>query len=319
VKYAKDLKLFVRVSLVILFFAGLVLYFFGPGIENLFKAKVEIAIKDSQLVKAEAEAKAADAPKPKCPVISDSTMNRAIKTVSEISPPAKDYVSPKKLANMAFADILTKYKEDVMRAVLSDKAFSARILEELEIRSSVQIGIEKCPEIMAKYGQLIGDSMEAKLSNPTLGIPDSINLKKLGVAMVSIESQGDSMAYNRHTTASGLMQLIFTTARELWGKRGKFPTGKAKIQQVLFRPEISVSLGTDHLLRSARLFHGDVKKMLIGYEAGDGKVEARIRHYKGSDKISYVRKVWPVYCYLMSLKDEVPKLPEVTEKILATE
>jgi soluble lytic murein transglycosylase-like protein len=120
------------------------------------------------------------------------------------------------------------------------------------------------------------------------------------VAVAAIESQGDSTAYCRKTTASGLMQLIFSTARQLCRARGiHFPITDKAMRAFLFHPGMSISLGTDHLRNSAIAFHGDVKKMLTGYECGDAIVLARIKNHKGVDNISYVRKVWPVYCYFL--------------------
>jgi Transglycosylase SLT domain len=293
----KSISLIFKLALILLII-GIVLTIFGTKIEkyeNRAKGKAAAVKVIPPRIAGKKETKI-------CPQ-STTMVNDTAKKIAAIPvslpkvsiSPASDYIPPQKLEKMAFENVFQKKREELLEFILGNRWIKKRVREESEIETSVECGIKVYPKIMADYGQMIGDSMMNKLSDPSLGIPPTISLPVLGVAIVSVESQGDKKAKSKKD-AHGLWQVIIPTAHNLCSDlHRRFPSDRRAQVAMLNDPSFSTSLGTSHLLRSARYFHGDVKKMLAGYEIGDGKVEDEIRWYGGIDNIPYVRKVMPVY------------------------
>jgi hypothetical protein len=306
----KSHQVFSTLGLVCFFLFFLVLIF-GPGIEKNLRMKSQMRASVKAAVKAAKNYGALEASIPKHQFLPVDC--KAKDLVAESKVPvnnSSNYVSPEKLAKMALGEILKKHKEEAINAILSDKSLWGRVLEELEIKTAIQIGEEKYPEINEKWGAMITDSMTAKLSDKSLGIPDSISLPALGKSVVGIESQGYLKATSKKK-AKGLWQLMANTAKELYASVGKkFPTDQRSIDALLYNPYISTSLGTSHLLRSAKKQHGNVKRMIVAYECGDGAVDSQIRRYHGIDNVPYLRKVWPVYCWILEHENQKSSAPE---------
>jgi len=235
----------------------------------------------------------------------DSAVSKAVsfaaKSQDSTRLKSSSYVSPKDLAKMALGEILKKHKEETIDAILSDRSLWGRVLEELEIKTALEIGKEKYPEIKEKWGQMISDSMTSKLSGK---FTDAISTPDLGVAFVSIESQGYPKAKSKKN-AKGLWQLMTGSARELCVELGiKFPNDQRRIDELLYNPQFSTCLGTSHLLRSTIKQKGDVKRTIVAYWCGDGGVDTQIKKYGGIDNVPYLRKVWPMYCWILEQNND---------------
>lgn len=115
-------------------------------------------------------------------------------------------------------------------------------------------------------------------------------------ALIRQESAFDRRATSR-VNARGLMQLMPATARELAGKE------KLSIQpQDLWKPEVSVRLGTRYLRQVIDLFDGDLELALAGYNGGPYRIrrwwkqsrdpkDEFIENLRLSESRTYVKRV----------------------------
>ncbi|SGO70005.1 Soluble lytic murein transglycosylase precursor [Mycobacterium tuberculosis] len=82
--------------------------------------------------------------------------------------------------------------------------------------------------------------------------------------MIRQESQFQKLAYNPRTQASGLMQLIPATAREMGAKD-------------IFDPQQNIEAGTKYLAYLLERYNNNVKLALAAYNAGMGNVDKDLK------------------------------------------
>ena len=93
----------------------------------------------------------------------------------------------------------------------------------------------------------------------------------LVAAVIKVESNFRHDAVSR-ANARGVMQIIFSTARDITEKMGLGEIDDDLLMDKLFDPEFNITLGTWYLADLLRTFDGDEAKALAGYNAGRGKV-----------------------------------------------
>jgi len=86
-------------------------------------------------------------------------------------------------------------------------------------------------------------------------------------AVVLAESNGNARAES-HAGALGLMQLMIPTATEMAGR----PQAEPLNREELFEPTLNLELGCRYLAYLGRLFDGDPRRILIAYNAGQGRL-----------------------------------------------
>ena len=121
-------------------------------------------------------------------------------------------------------------------------------------------------------------------------------------AVVYAESKGNAEAISR-AEAYGLMQLKLATASEM--------AGRPLTRDELFDPRLNLDLGCRYLVWLSGRLEGDLRLVLMGYNAGIGNVRKWMRATQDVDRIledhafretrSYVRKV---LAYRETIKEE---------------
>jgi soluble lytic murein transglycosylase len=96
-------------------------------------------------------------------------------------------------------------------------------------------------------------------------------------ALIDVESAWNPRAVS-DKGALGLMQLMPETARH-FGARNPFD------------PEQNIAAGTRYVTTLMREFHGDLRLVAAGYNAGDRWVGRKQLHYRNSDVVAYVESV----------------------------
>jgi len=86
-------------------------------------------------------------------------------------------------------------------------------------------------------------------------------------AVVIAESNGNARAISR-AGAVGLMQLMIPTATDMAGRSQDDPISR----ESLFDPKVNVELGCRYLAYLGKLFDGDPRRILIAYNAGQGRL-----------------------------------------------
>src|SRR5262249_53498577 len=113
------------------------------------------------------------------------------------------------------------------------------------------------------------------------------------LAVIQVESQFDPKAVSS-AGAKGLMQIQGDTGKDLAGELGIAWTG----EELLFDPEVNVTLGTCYLRRLIDRF-GDVDAALAAYGCGPSLVDAR-RTTASTIPLAYSDRVWDVLTALRS-------------------
>lgn len=113
--------------------------------------------------------------------------------------------------------------------------------------------------------------------------------------VIKQESGFQKLAYNSHSKASGLMQLIPGTAKEMGVKDP-------------FDPEQNIMGGTKYLAQLLKRYKGNEKLALAGYNAGPGNVDADLR--KGGDGIPDFAETQAYVPNVLSHKKTFQKLVE---------
>ncbi len=170
-----------------------------------------------------------------------------------------------------------------------------RLREEEDIDSAFSHGKRAYPVVVKRFGKIIESISLAKGIDPDLE-----------AAKVCVESGGDPNNRSRKG-AIGLDQLMPGTGDELLSKRGILAKNGKELDSLLRVPEISIHLGTDHFVRSMRMFNCPVKS-LVGYEIGDAGVSSRIKNYGRAEDVPYYEKVFLMYRWIKEQKGELPDL-----------
>lgn len=213
------------------------------------------------------------------PIISDSVVKKAI-AVSEVS---EKTIKPKGVrSSLSVKSVAVdgKKKKGKMRDLEAEKK---------ELADAYKNGIKNYFRVIRKYGKMIADTCEKK------GI--DIDLE---AAKVTIESGGDSCNRSK-CGAVGLEQLMPITGNDILEERGVVVLNGKQLDSLLCDPYVSISLGTDHFLRSMKRFKCPVKA-LIGYECGDGRVSSQICYYEKAEDVLYYQKVYAIYRWIKEQK-----------------
>jgi len=99
-------------------------------------------------------------------------------------------------------------------------------------------------------------------------------------AVVIAESNGNARAVSP-AGALGLMQLMIPTATDMAGRSQDDPVSR----ESLFDPEVNVELGCRYLAYLGERFDGDPRRILIAYNAGQGRLRGWERTGESIDEI----------------------------------
>jgi soluble lytic murein transglycosylase len=99
-------------------------------------------------------------------------------------------------------------------------------------------------------------------------------------AVVFAESSGNPRAVSR-AGALGLMQLMVPTATEMAGREPDNPVPR----DMLFEPAFNLELGCRYLAHLGKKFDGDPRRILIAYNAGQGRLRRWERTGASTDEI----------------------------------
>jgi|GEM_PF-5336065 hypothetical protein len=162
--------------------------------------------------------------------------------------------------------------------------------EEKEIFDHIENAKKRYFYYMVNHGEMTIDSCEKKGIEPDFGIALFLN-----------EGGGDRYARS-DSGALGICQLMRRTAIRLWNKRHeKIPKN---IDSALCVPQVSMSLGTDHIKESLDFFESPVKAA-IAYWAGNNGVYNYFCKYDGKDvDVEYYRIVYGIYKWIKDQKGE---------------
>lgn len=99
-------------------------------------------------------------------------------------------------------------------------------------------------------------------------------------AVVHAESRGNPRAVSR-AGAVGLMQLMIPTATEMAGRPPESPLSRDQ----LYDPEFNLKLGCRYLRKLGHQFKGDMRLVLMAYNAGQGNVRKWQRKTSDIDRM----------------------------------
>lgn len=115
----------------------------------------------------------------------------------------------------------------------------------------------------------------------------------LVAAVIRQESNFQKLAQNPHSKASGLMQMIPSTAKEMGVKDP-------------FDPKQNIEGGTKYLAQLLKRYDGDVKLALAAYNAGPGNVDADLK--KGGNGIPNFPETQAYVPNVLSYKKQYDKM-----------
>lgn len=298
------------ISIPILLIAGLVLSFFaGPRIDSVMTPKVLALIeagskskaREQVLAEIERAKKTADSLHVKEPVFSQEKIDSLVAQKAEVMVAEVRRSMEKNKIESFFK----KNKRAIIEYVLSDKCLWMPILEEIEIKSAVQAGIEKFKTADEGYKKMIRDSCLIHGFDPDLGL-----------ALVAVESQFYPKAKSTKG-AKGLWQNMPTSAEHTCKRLGvKFPKDSRRVDSLLNDPCFSTFLGLAHLAESRDSLGYEMPECLVAYEAGNGGVRRQIKNYGSAKNVPYYRKVYGIYEEIKAMKNEtvpldMPPAPEI--------
>lgn len=108
----------------------------------------------------------------------------------------------------------------------------------------------------------------------------------LVMALIRQESAFERVAVSP-AGACGLMQLLPSTGEELFRQVGQDAFGR----NLLFDPEVNISLGTRYLAQLLERFQGNLPLALAGYNAGPEKVQGWLKQSPGRDDEEFIENI----------------------------